>query len=68
MRLFSGSILLNAEQVAKRPDCFKKLGSGVFEIQKPVEFKTGEVIGFDKVPKTYKPLLEAIKTSASKGK
>jgi len=34
------------------------VGDGVFEIVGPVEFKAGELLGFDEVPKAILPKLE----------
>lgn len=60
VRLHSGSIMLDAEQVERRAGRLKIIKAGLFEIEKSVEFKAGEIIGLDEVAKPYRPLLEEI--------
>lgn len=45
--LLSGVLDLNEDQARRRKGWLKKLESGLFEIIKPVQFKAGEVFGFD---------------------
>lgn len=45
--LLSGVLDLTEDQARRRKGWLKKLDSGLFEIIKPVQFKAGEVFGFD---------------------
>ena len=52
---------LTPEQVGKRPGCLKEIDkrAGIYEVVKPIEFKSGEVIGVElrEVPKADYPAL-----------
>lgn len=41
---------LTAVQAALREHALKKQGNGVFEVILPIQFKNGELLGFDEVP------------------
>ncbi len=45
--LLSGVLDLSEDQARRRKGWLKKLESGLFEIIKPVQFKAGEVFGFE---------------------
>lgn len=59
----SGTIGLSDAQAAVRSRAVKKTKSkGVYTIAAPVEFKAGEVICLEDVPKSYLAHLEEIET------
>lgn len=60
VRLYCGHIVLDGKQADRRAACLKKIKSGMYEIEKPVEFKAGEVIGLADAPKPYRNLLEEV--------
>lgn len=45
--LRSGTLRLTESQYINRSYCLKKLGDDLYEIVHPVQFKTGEKIGYD---------------------
>lgn len=45
--LLSGVLDLTEDQARRRKGWLKKIDSGLFEIIKPVQFKSGEVFGFE---------------------
>ena len=49
--LFNGSIGLTEQQAAPRAGKLKKKRKGVYEIIAPVQFKVGEIILLDIIPK-----------------
>lgn len=66
-RLSSGVLELTKEQAAPRLHNLKSQGKGLFEVVNPVEFKRGEVIGYDgDLPKALGDKLEVEEKAASK--
>lgn len=68
-RLTSGQLRLTAEQAKTRLTKLKPLGVGVFEIVQPVEFKYGEVIGYEgDLPKSLADLMAGGASATKKSK
>ena len=66
LRLAGGRVgLVTEKQARRRRTCLKPLANGVYEITAPVEFKIGETIGLDEVPKTVNPYLETSEDAAA---
>ncbi len=60
VRLVSGILKLTKEQAAPRLHNLEFLGNGRYQIVHPVEFKTGEVIGFEgELPRNLANLMES---------
>lgn len=45
--LASGVLQLNKDQAGSREHALRKLGDGLFLIEQPVQFKLGEIFGYD---------------------
>ena len=60
VRLFTGAIGLTDDQVKWRADCLSKINDNVYEIQKGVVFKAGEIIGLEEAPKPFAKILECL--------
>lgn len=45
--LYTGLLVLNADQVRRRKHLIEHVENDVFMIVKPVNFKVGEIIGYD---------------------
>lgn len=43
-------VRLNEQQAALRQHALKKRKDGAYEVLQPVQFKNGEVLGFDEIP------------------
>lgn len=66
-RLHQGVLELTKEQAASRLHNLKPKGKGLYEIVNPVEFKRGEVIGYDgDLPKALGDLMETEAKQLSK--
>lgn len=61
--LFDGVIGLSDEQADVRRHCLKKIGKGKFKILQPVQFKAGEIIGFDTIPKPMGQIIQRVNPS-----
>lgn len=65
----SGVIAISAEQSGPRRHNLRDLGGGRFEVQKPVEFKAGEVIGYEgDLPKAMADNLEEMVEAKKRAK
>ena len=64
VRLYAGTVFLAEDQYKRRTGSLKKMKNGAYSIEKPVEFKAGEIIGFHSVPKPCRVLLEPVKKAA----
>lgn len=62
----SGLIGLNDDQATLRSGCLEAKTKGVYLIKLPVQFKAGEIIGLDDLPKAYIDSLEVVKKKAAK--
>ena len=60
IRLYNGKIGLTDGQAQRRMGCLKKINDNVYEINREVVFKAGEVVGFDDIPKPYVKFLECL--------
>lgn len=49
-RISTGNVELTPEQASDRMHNLKKLGGDVYEVLKPIEFKAGQVFGYDGTP------------------
>lgn len=59
----SGVIGLSADQARPRLRALEKTKTnGIYKLIGSVEFKAGEVIGLEEVPKAFLPRLEIVKT------
>jgi hypothetical protein len=68
-RLSGGVLGLTKEQAAPRLHNLKALPGGKYEIVRPVEFKRGEVIGYDgDLPKVLASALADVDAKSGKGK
>jgi len=66
-RLAAGVLRLTPAQSAPRLHNLKALGRGRFEIVSPVEFKRGEIIGYEgELPKALADVLENEQKAAGK--
>lgn len=59
--LFCGRIGLADEQARSRTDKLKEVKKGVYEIVAPVQFKAGETILLDAIPKGIRQRFEIAK-------
>lgn len=63
----AGRLALSEGQAAVRAHALRHVGSSVYEVVQPVEFKQGEVIGYDgEVNKTLAPVIESVDSLAAK--
>lgn len=60
VRLFNGKIGLTDEQAKRRMSCLSKIDENIYEINREVVFKVGEVIGLEDSPKPYRKSLECL--------
>ena len=60
IRLYTGIIGLTDDQAQRRINCLSKIKDNVYEINREVVFKVGEVIGFEDIPKPYVKFLECL--------
>lgn len=58
--LFCGRIGLVDTQAAPRGRSLRRLGDGLYEVVSPVQFKAGEVLRLDDLPKTVLGRLECL--------
>lgn len=67
LKLGGGRIGLTPAQATRRKTCLRPIDfrKGLYEIEAPVEFKVGETIGLDEVPKTVNPYLETSEDAAA---
>jgi hypothetical protein len=60
IRLFTGKIGLTDDQAKRRAGCLSKIGDNIYEINREVMFKAGEVIGLESAPKPHEKALECL--------
>ena len=60
VRLFTGKIGLTDDQAKRRIDYLSKIEDDVYEINREVVFKAGEVIGLESAPKPHEKALECL--------
>ena len=58
--LFAGRIGLRDDQVRPRADRLKKIHNGIYGILAPVQFKAGETIRLDDIPKNIRHRFEIL--------
>lgn len=59
----SGILELAPEQASSRSHALASLGEGLFEIREPVQFKRGEIVGYDgDVNKALLQLIEPVES------
>lgn len=63
----SGILQLDKSQAASRAFALSDLGKGLYQVNKPVQFKRGEVFGYDgPLPKAFADQLQDVDKKAAK--